>query len=316
LINERFSSRSLREMQSSALSPTKMIKATPTVYIVIPVHNRLEATRECLESLSCQTYPYYQIVLVDDGSSDGTSEYVKENYPDVTILKGDGDLWWTGATNLGVRYAQGVCCEDDYVLTLNNDTVLPADYLEIMMSLSIRASKALIGSIARDYSRRDVCVDEGVGIRWFSAKFIKLKGPSESGSDSFYSTSVLSGRGTLIPVSAFHAVGLYDAQNFPHYAADYDFSLRAAMAGYDLLLHPNCYLYSRTDLTGISNVHNRVSFPLWLKSFGSVKSPNNLKVRFHFGLRHAPALCTPSFIICDFIRVTLGTLRNQIRNMV
>src|SRR5258707_1027535 len=132
-----------------------MSEKSPIIYIVIPVHNRLEATRECLESLRNQTYTCFRIVLIDDGSTDGTSEFVKENYPDVTVLTGDGNLWWTGATNLGVRYALKICGPDDYVLTLNNDTVLPAKYLEIMMSLARRVPKALIGSIARDYRRRN-----------------------------------------------------------------------------------------------------------------------------------------------------------------
>ena len=291
-----------------------MSEKPPTIYVVIPVHNRLEATRECLESLSCQTYKSFKIVLIDDGSTDETAEYVKEKYPDVILLNGDGQLWWTGATNLGVRRALENCREEDYVLTLNNDTVLPVDYLETMMSLARRAPNALIGSIARDYSRRNVCVDEGVAIRWFSAKFIKLKAPSNTGGDSFYSASALPGRGTLIPISVFDDIGLYDVDTFPHYAADYDFSLRAAKAGYNLLLNPLCYLYSKTNLTGLSNVHNRIALADWLESFHSMKSPNNLKIRLRFGLKHAPLLCRPTFVICDFLRLTLGTLRNQIGN--
>src|SRR5687768_17351615 len=107
-----------------------------TIYIVIPVHNRLDATRECLESVKSQPYKYFKVVLIDDGSTDGSSEYVKEKYPEVTVLKGDGDLWWTGATNLGVQYALQHCRENDYVLTLNNDTFLPLQYLDNMMSLA------------------------------------------------------------------------------------------------------------------------------------------------------------------------------------
>jgi GT2 family glycosyltransferase len=293
-----------------------MSAKSPTIYIVIAVHNRLEATGECLESLGRQTYRHFKIVLIDDGSTDGSSQFVKENYPDVTVLTGDGNLWWTAATNLGVHHILEACREDDYVLTLNNDTVLQPNYLETLISAARHVQNALIGSIARDYDQRHICVDEGVDIRWCSAKFIKLKAPSNtSRSDSFYSVSALPGRGTLIPVSVFRDIGLYDAQNFPHYAADYDFSLRAVKAGYDLLLHPSCYLYSRTDLTGISNVYNRISFLMWLKSFISLKSPNNLQIRFRFGLRHAPLFCRPTFILCDVFRVIFGGLRTQIKNL-
>jgi GT2 family glycosyltransferase len=287
----------------------------PAIYIVIPVHNRLEATRECLDSIDRQTCRDFHVVLVDDGSTDGTADYIGENYPDIVILRGDGNLWWTGATNLGVGYALQCCRESDYILTLNNDTLLPPAYLETMLFLAREAPRTLIGSIARDYHRRDVSVDEGVAIRWFSAKRIKLKAPSQdNGSSLFYAVFALTGRGTLIPVSVFRELGLYDAQSFPHYAADYDFSLRARKAGYDLLLHPKCYLYSRTDLTGISNLRNKVSFAAWLRSFNSIKSPNNLKIRLRFGLRHPPPLCRPTYIVCDLLRITMGTFRNQIRN--
>jgi GT2 family glycosyltransferase len=214
-----------------------------------------------------------------------------------------------------VQYALQCCREDDFILTLNNDTVLPADYLETMISLSQSASKALIGSIARDYHQRDRIIDAGVRIHWASAKFNKIKNPQAQGT-SFYAVSALPGRGTLIPVGVFHEIGLFDHRYFPQYAADYDFSLRAGKAGYDLLLHPECYLYSKTQLTGISNIHNKLGFGAWLKSFNSVKSPNNLTIRFKFAIRHVPAIWRPSFIICDFLRVTFGTLRNQITNLI
>jgi GT2 family glycosyltransferase len=288
---------------------------TPQVYVVIPVHNRLGATKECLESLRDQIYQWFHIVIVDDGSDDGTADFLQEHYPGITILKGDGQLWWTGATNLGVEYALTVAGRKDYILTLNNDTVLPTDYLETMMSLSRQAPTALIGSIALDSDRRTLVVDEGIRIGWFSAKFTKIKSTSENRVRSFYTVSVLPGRGTLIPARTFRDIGLFDAKNFPHYAADYDFSLRARKAGYTLLLHPDCYLYSKTKLTGISNIYSKVSFTAWLKSFSSIKSPNNLKIRLRFGLRHPPIFCRPTYIVCDLLRVTLGTFRNQIRNL-
>jgi cellulose synthase/poly-beta-1,6-N-acetylglucosamine synthase-like glycosyltransferase len=55
--------------------------------IVIPVHNRLDATRECLDSLQCQAYRHFQVVLVDDGSTDGTFDYIKEKYPEIILLR-------------------------------------------------------------------------------------------------------------------------------------------------------------------------------------------------------------------------------------
>jgi GT2 family glycosyltransferase len=73
------------------------------IFIVIPVHNRRDFTRECLLSLRKQTYKNFKVIIVDDGSMDGTGDMIEKDFPEVIPLKGDGELWWTGATNMGVE---------------------------------------------------------------------------------------------------------------------------------------------------------------------------------------------------------------------
>src|SRR6516164_5363299 len=92
----------------------------PKVALVVPVHNKIALTIRFLESLRAVSYPKYSVIVVDDGSQDGTSRIVELRFPEVIVLKGHGNLWWSGATNLGVRYAlkHGY----DYVLTINNDS--------------------------------------------------------------------------------------------------------------------------------------------------------------------------------------------------
>lgn len=68
------------------------------IHIIIPVHNRLNFTIDCLNSLKKQDiYNQFNLIVVDDGSTDGTSEYLKKNFPEVKILNGDGSLYWGGA---------------------------------------------------------------------------------------------------------------------------------------------------------------------------------------------------------------------------
>src|SRR6476659_7923642 len=98
-----------------------MSEKLPIIYIVIPVHNRLDATRKCVQSLRRQNHAGFTIVLIDDGSNDWTSKFVKENYPEVIVLTSDGNLWWTGAINLGIRYAMVRGSAIDAVLVINND---------------------------------------------------------------------------------------------------------------------------------------------------------------------------------------------------
>jgi GT2 family glycosyltransferase len=68
------------------------------IYIVIPVFNRKHYTKDCLLSLSAQTYSVFKTIVVDDGSTDGTADMLKEEFPEVIVLKGTGNLFWTAAT--------------------------------------------------------------------------------------------------------------------------------------------------------------------------------------------------------------------------
>ena len=68
------------------------MKDYPLVALVIPVYNNKEDTQEFLESLKSVTYPNFKVIIVDDGSTDGTEEMLRHDYPEVIVLKGDGNL--------------------------------------------------------------------------------------------------------------------------------------------------------------------------------------------------------------------------------
>lgn len=79
---------------------------TKSIYIIIPVHNRREVTLQCLTTLKLnEDLDQYRIVVVDDDSTDGTREAVNAQFPQVIVLEGDGNLWWTGAVKMGMKYA-------------------------------------------------------------------------------------------------------------------------------------------------------------------------------------------------------------------
>ena len=69
------------------------------VYIVIPCFNRKKLTRGCLQALENQTYKDFKVIVVDDGSTDGTANMITREFPETILLFGDGNLFWTGATN-------------------------------------------------------------------------------------------------------------------------------------------------------------------------------------------------------------------------
>ena len=75
------------------------------VALVTPVHNRKELTLLCLKSLSRINSKGLEVrtYIVDDGSTDGTADAIREEYPDVDVVPGNGDLWFTEGTNVGCK---------------------------------------------------------------------------------------------------------------------------------------------------------------------------------------------------------------------
>ena len=101
-----------------------------TLYVVMPVHNRRALTERCLAALAEQTVRGFGVIVVDDGSTDGTAEMVASHFPEVEVMKRDGSLWWSGSVNLGVKHAlsKGACA----VLLVNDDTTPAPDFVEAL----------------------------------------------------------------------------------------------------------------------------------------------------------------------------------------
>jgi len=115
------------------------------VYILIPAHNRKQITLKCLATLGQADYlERYHVVVVDDGSTDGTAEAIHTLYADATVLKGDGNLWWTGAIKKGMEYAfeQGA----EFFIWLNDDTLPALGCLPIMVAQCVQYPNTIVAA--------------------------------------------------------------------------------------------------------------------------------------------------------------------------
>ncbi|HZT82810.1 MAG TPA: glycosyltransferase family 2 protein [Gemmataceae bacterium] len=212
----------------------------PRVAVVVPVHNNLARTLRFLRSFRDVTYPHYTVVIADDGSADGTGAALARDFPSVVVLRGDGNLWWSGATNLGVRYALGHGF--DYVLTINNDALVRPDFLGRLVATAQANPRSIVGS--RLNYQHDPARVWAVGscMRWHVGRLFHLcehdageaevlaRGPNPR------PVEALTGCGTLVPAACFREVGLYDAKWFPQYHGDAEFVLRARRRGWRALV--------------------------------------------------------------------------------
>ncbi|MBC3787717.1 glycosyltransferase family 2 protein [Spirosoma utsteinense] len=290
------------------------------ISIVIPVHNRKEYTRQCLACLTAQTYRNFQIIVVDDGSTDGTDTMIQEEYPEVVLLKGDGNLWWTEATNCGIRYAQQH--EDhqqvNFILTLNDDTRVNPNYLQTMLDAYDQYQPCLVGSISVDSDNPNKLEYAGTTFELYTASGRHLAEDYKYDyrelirqTDHVESHS-LPGRGTLIPMQVFNRIGLFDSKNYIHYMADIEFSVRARKAGYRLIVNAASLVYEYVAATGIQ-VEKKITLKQFIDGFTSIKSPTNLTVRYNFAIAHSK---TKVLYFCfDIGRICAGFVLRKVRLM-
>ena len=279
------------------------------IYIIIPVLNRWNFTLECLLSLRNQTYNDFKSIVIDHGSTDGTSDHIQNEFPEVTVLKGDESMWWTAATNLGVRYAMEKNAE--YVLTLNNDLVVESDYLQSLVDLSDINPKALVGSVSINKNNPNQVFFAGTKWNRWTAKYRSsidlINFYSVRKYLNYFETDLLPGRGTLIPIEAFMQLGMFDERHFPHYAADEEFSNRCKRNGYYLLVSSNAIVKSFVETTGLKNVRKKKSLKYWKDLFVSRRSPINLKRRWLWARYNAPL--PPIYFIFDLIRIIISSFK-------
>ncbi len=251
----------------------------PHIYVLIPVFNRLAHTREIIDCLYRQTNVTVKIVIVDDGSTDGTAEYLR-NLPDVMTLRGDGDLWWAGAIHVALRAIHGQLKQGDFFAFMNNDTKINDDFLSVLASTSIANGRSVVGSVVRSatppYSLLDIGPMGNLANRaiWDIAR--DLPEEEKANLKETYPVDFLPGRGTLYPAEVLDKIGYMRPRLLPHYHADYEFADRAKRAGFALLVASRAVTFS-TDSFG-----NQRRFPsLWQRKFGKGSPENTLqKVAF------------------------------------
>src|ERR1039458_2147123 len=104
---------------------------TEKVHILLPVHNRREITRRFVNCLKAQTHRGDHLILIDDGSTDGTTDMVRGEIEPVTVIRGDGDWWWAGSLQQGYEWLKThEATWRDVALIINDDTEFASDFLE------------------------------------------------------------------------------------------------------------------------------------------------------------------------------------------
>lgn len=219
----------------------------PLVYTVILSWNRREDTLACLASLAKLDYPCVRLLLVDNGSSDGTAEAVARQFPGIEVIVNERNLGFAAGCNVGLRHAleQGA----NYVFLLNNDTLVEPAALNHLIALV----GPNVGMVApKIYYAADPTRIWSVGGMCNPFTFEKTgdrRGHVDTGHwDKVMERDYLVGCALLISRRLLTEVGLFDERFFMYYE-DSDLSLRARQAGFKLLLSPQARVWHKVALS-------------------------------------------------------------------
>jgi GT2 family glycosyltransferase len=271
-------------------------RADGLAYVLLPVHNRRQVTEQFVRCLLQQTDNRFHLVLIDDGSSDGTAEMVGQCVAPLTVISGRGDWWWAGSLQQAYLWLRSLPDGDgDIVLIMNDDTRFGPEFLAAGRAALAGTPKTLLlaqlyGGSAGEFR------EAGVKVDWRRLQFTV---PRDAAEVNCFST-----RGLFLRLADFLELGGFHPRLLPHYASDYEFSMRARRRGYRLRSDPAVRLWFDEASTGDRSLEDAT----WRDFLARSLSPRHVLNPLHWSSFILLA-CPPLWIPLNLARVWTRYLR-------
>lgn len=287
------------------------------VSVIIVNWNGVKLIASCLEALQAQTYHAMEIILVDNGSTDGSAEFVRQYFPGVTLIQSESNLGFSGGNNLGLKYAHG-----DHIALLNNDAVPTKKWLEYLVNgieeenVGICASNILVFGTDFIDSAGDGCTTVAAGYK---------RGEGERALNFFSATDVFGAcaGAALYKRELIDDIGFFDDDFFLIHE-DTDLNFRARLAGWRCKFAPAAVVYHkvRSSIGNMSDMavyySNRNVEMVWIKNMPFLLMLKYLHHKlimemgsfFYFCLKHGK--WKPFFLAkVDALRLLPGMLQKR-----
>ena len=209
--------------------------------IVIPNLNGQKYLRDCIDSLYCIDFPRqdYEIIIVDNASSDNSCEFIRSTYPDVILIQAEQNLGFAGGCNLGIKNASG-----EYIVLLNNDTAVDVNWLKELVAVVDRDKEvAIVGS--------KLLFKDNPGEIQNAASYMTNRGdggdlgshqPDEGQYDTIREAMAACGASMLIRRTLIEDIGALDEDFFAYYE-DMDLCYRTRLYGKKIVFTSKSVVY-------------------------------------------------------------------------
>jgi GT2 family glycosyltransferase len=213
---------------------------SPSASVIVVNWNKKEYLNDCLASLQAQTFSNFEVILVDNGSTDGSVEYVRQKFPGwVRILRNGRNEGFSGGNNRGIRAAAG-----KYIVLLNNDAQADARWLEELVKAAEENPRA--GMLAsKIYLQGRTKIIDNVGHLMYRDGLNRGRGRLEADHgqyDKIEEVFFPSGCAALYRRKMLDEVGLFDEEFFA-YGDDTDLGIKGRLAGWNCLYVPKAVVH-------------------------------------------------------------------------
>jgi GT2 family glycosyltransferase len=258
-----------------------MPQASPKVSIITLTLNTYEVTRDCLLTLRKLDYPNFEVILVDNGSTDSSQKQLEQDFPEVRHLRNATNLGFAAGNNVGVRDA--LVRKPDYVLLLNNDTLVAPNFLSEM--IRVVEEKPAIGManpkiLYHEPSDRIWYAGGSYKRGWSFAKHFGINRRDNGKYNQVCEVSFATGCALLVRADLVRKVGLLDELFFLG-CEDLDWCVRAQNAGFKAIYVPSAVVWHRAGYDTKKNLGKPV------KDFYYARN-SLLHARKHLEARHWP----------------------------
>jgi len=212
------------------------------IYILLPVHNRRQVTEKFVACLRRQTYWPFHLILIDDGSTDGTAESVTAAIESVTVIRGRGKFWWAGCLQQGLNTLAALHpSPGDILLIANDDIQFEDNFLESAAAVLRSRQRCLLLARVKNPETGEIS-ETGIEANFRTLSF-KIAASAER-------INCLSTRGLFLRWADAQAIGGFHPTLLPHYLSDYEWTIRATRRGFTCITVPELYFVNQQ--TGVS----------------------------------------------------------------
>jgi GT2 family glycosyltransferase len=211
----------------------------PRVSVIVLTWNGIQFLKNCLDSLAAQTFSDFELILLDNGSQDGSEAYVRKEFPWVRVISLAENVGFAGGNNRSL-----VECRGKYIVTLNNDTKASPDFLaELVCAAEVDAAVGMVA--AKMLNFHDTGRIDSIGIRATMAGLGVNRGVGEVDRGQYDKQEEEFGAcagAALYRRSMLDEVGFFDTEFFAYYE-DFDLAWRARLAGWRCVTAPGAVVY-------------------------------------------------------------------------